>query len=129
MGWQWESGPYTSTGQNSKTTPEGIGVGELTPPLLITSKGELARAMLKNSPWCWRQGRAGADQLTNYLDPEPGLIVGPPQHPSPLQPAGRGGGLVDPGLQDLHSTEQQRDVQEESLWESSVSSVAETRGL
>lgn len=58
-----------------------------------------------------------------------GLIVNAPQHPSPLRPAGRGGGLVDPGLQDLHSTGQQSDVQEESLWGSSVSSVAETRGL
>ena len=41
---------------------------------------------------------------------------------------GEGAGPTDPKLQDLHDSGWQQDIWEESLWGSSIDSVAEARG-
>lgn len=85
-------------------------VGELAPPL--ANWIGLVRAVL---------GTVVQESWPAHY--HPGLWVSPPH----LWPAGacKGASSTDPNLQSLHDTGQQQDIKEESLWGSSIDSIAE----
>lgn len=136
-----ESEPCTSPGRKSKAGPGDVSVGALDPRLWEQGKQpcslvpdalcELAEVGLECSPGWGRWRQAGAtDQLSYHPDPEPGLGIGPSQHPSHLWTSGvyEGARPADSKLKDLQDIEQQV-IQEESQQGLSIDRVIETRGL
>jgi hypothetical protein len=78
------------------------------------------------SPKVQELGIWSDDQLTELSGPDPGIWIGPP-HCLPHPRIARVNEGASPT--DLHDTEQNQDIQEESQWGSSLDWVAEAKGL
>ena len=115
---------WKSLAQNSKLTlVEKVQVS-FPCPLLDAALSMLAGSVLDSLPW-W-QGCRRAGRLTQLR-----VFSWPTPTSTPLMNGwrGEGAGPTDPKMQDIHNTEQQLDMWEESPWGSSTDSVAEARGL